>query len=68
MNTLAYVILIVCSMSIGISCNSEKTCQCTTELPDGSVVTQEPYTISIGECSDSNSSLEGITINCIELK
>lgn len=49
------------------SCETEITCQCTSYFSDGSEVDSEPYTISVGECSDANSNLDGIIVDCVEI-
>ena len=65
--SLKEISFILCVLFL-FSCNGEKTCQCTTTHSTGEVVQSDPYKISVGECSDVNSSLEGITVDCIEVK
>lgn len=67
MKTLFYILTTLVFLFFASSCNSEKRCQCTTFLADGTTIVQEPYTINVGECSDTNSNLEGVRIDCKEL-
>ena len=50
------------------SCDKEKRCMCTTSYLDGSVSTVNEYTITEGDCSDSNEVGTTFTTVCIEMK